>query len=1149
MLDCWPSKVNVNPPEVKKQKPYTPIHCHTSYSTYDACVMPAELVKVAARMGLKAISISDHGSLSGVFQFIAACEEHGLKPIVGYEAYLNAERKEEKKNRNNQHLCLFAMNQEGWKNLLMIHYDAVKNGFYYKPRTDLDFIAEHSAGLIATTACLGSPLLKTETPEEAEANLQKLKDAFGERLFVELQFSEQEVQKEATARLIQLAQNFEVEMCYGLDSHYAYPFDVFVQDVLMLANRKKTINDEEAEKFLYPARKLWLKSYGECLMEAEMNGFDVPRELVKQALANNDKIADMVNFKLEKGVHFPKFKMKGKSVDSDKFLGILLNRNFMKAMKSGKIPEGKESEYRARMQHEYKIICQCGYSDYFLLIWDMCRASKERGIFLAGGRGSAAGCLVSYVLEISNIDSIKHGLLFERFIDVNRKDFPDIDLDFESVRGNEVEKYLKEKYGTEQVTHVGTFSYFKTKSAILEILKVLGEKANDVFRLTKLMEADHREGIIPADELDEKIDELITSSNKKVSDILQKHRSFGFQLAKRLAGNVRHTSLHAGGTIVSPEPIYNYIPVMKTKQDIATGWAQGGDGRTELEKIGLVKIDILKVSAASIIKEAIELVKERNDVDLAESIWQIDLNDKKVLKYYSEGFTEGVFQVETDLVTGYLKRLKPERFSDVVACLGLVRPGTLSSGEADKFIKMKNGTIQPNFIHPSLKEITKETRGTFVFQEQLMNLMHKVAGFPISETLSALKLLKQLYKSEGDERLDEIVGKFKKGLIEHGDYTEEQAEELVDMLKEFWLYVFNKSHATAYAVTGFQMMWLKVYYPTEFYCALLRHTENKKEDKSDEVKTKKYIDEARKLGIKVFPPRFKRSKHLYTIEADKIIRCGTQMIVGIGAAGKQLEMIEGETFHSMLAEPKLDARKLNKTKITRLIRIGFFDGRTEEKMSRKQFETAYGYFVSDKKKYSDIHSRWQLKVERALQEVDDEYEESELLKFEKEAYRFYFSNHPISKYKSSVEAYNRKMKEEGKSESSMIRFPSELAGRRKKARIIGYISKARITTVKHGASKGRKMAIVSLGDGHTFINLLIWPKYYPSYEKIIREGSIILCLAKAKKSDEGLSFELNDSAKMGRQIVEPEKIFEKVLQTSGKEPITRIVRKVKHARN
>lgn len=1141
MFSQWPKKIDVSIPAPVKQKPYVPIHCHTSYSMFDACVMPADLVKAAASMGLQAISISDHGSLSGVFQFVKTCEEYKIKPVVGCEVYLNSKRLEDKKSRNNQHLCLFVMNQKGWKNLLKIHYDACKNGFYYVPRTDLDFISEHSEGLVATTACLASPLLKVETDEEAEKNLKKLIDVFGERLFVELQFNELEEQYAAVQKLLVFANKYKIKTCYGLDSHYAYPFDVYVQDILRMANFKKTINDEGAENNLYKTRKLYLKSYAECLKTPEELSYDIERDQVKAALEGNQQIADMCDFHFEKGIHFPKFKLNDEEVDSNKFLKNILNKNFTKAINSGRISSEQKQEYLARMNHEYDVICKCDYSDYFLLIWDMVLKSKSKGIFLAGGRGSAAGCLISFVLGISNIDPIKHGLLFERFIDVNRKDFPDIDLDWESERGNEVEAYLKEKYGEDHVTHVGTFSFFKTKSAVQTILKVLGESAKDVVRLTKFLESDHREGIIPADELDEKVDQLIVSGNKKLAGILAVHRDFGIQLAKRLAGNVRHSSLHAGGTIVTPEPIYNYVPVIKTKNDIATGFCQGGDGRTELEKMGLVKIDNLKVEAVGIVKEAIYLIKETKGIDLTEDIWKIDLEDKKVLRYYAEGLTCGIFQVDTELVTPYLKKLKPERFSDIVACLGLVRPGTLKSGEADKYIKLKNGEEKLKLIHPSLEEITKEFRGTFVFQEQLMELMHKVAGFPISETLAALKLLKQLYKSEGDQRLEAIVGKFKKGLCEISGFTYDQAEELVDMLKEFWLYVFNKSHATAYAVMGFQMMWLKVYYPTEFYCALLRKTDNKKEEGVDQVKTKRFIDEARKLGIKVFQPRFLKSGYDFTIEKENIIRCGMQIIVGVGVAGRQIEKASGSSLFEMMQDEKIEFRSLTKAKIQRLIKIGFFDGKiggTELQPTRKQMVAAWDKFHSIKKDKVLILHRWNECIQKAMFEENGEYEEIELLKFEKEAFRFYFSNHPITKYKTEVQQYNDQMKEEGKGSKSMLCFPSDLISRNKKARIIGYISNVKETTVSKGAMAGRKMGIVCLSDGNNVVTLLVWPKYYGTYQELLKEGNIVLVLAELKGSEEGLSYQLNEAAKIGMHIVEPEKIFKNVLQKKSKVAIT-----------
>lgn len=1108
----FPKKLDMTIPEYEEDKHlYTPIHVHSSYSLFDSVSTIMEIPEVAKKLGMKAVSLSDHGTMSGTFSFVEHCKSSGVKPIVGCEFYVNPRRLKKDKDANNQHLCLFAMNMEGWKNLLKITYDAVTNGFYFRPRTDLDFIAEHSEGLICTTACMASPIIKPfldDNKKQALNNLKKLKEVFGDRLYIEFQFNELDIQKKIVDWLEFITKRFGLKSLYGLDSHYTYPNDVYLQDIIKLNRRKMTVYDANWQEAIFDIRRLFIKPFQVALDEPEELGFKVTKQRVRSLLETTNELAGRIHFEFELGLHAPVYEHRGKAVDQAKFLKLQIQRGFLKKIKQGMIPKGQEEAYRKRTWYEYEQILKCGYPNYFLMIWDMVRVAVRRGIQKGIGRGSASGSLVSFVLDISGVDPIKHGLLFERFLDVERKDPPDIDLDWESERRNEIEDYLVEKYGKEKVAHVATFSYWGTKSALSEVFKTLGEDGSPIFEMSKWIRSDEKD-IRYAKHVDDAIEWLRKYCPKnEVIDLVDRQMELGVPLAKRLVDNVRHVGLHAGGIVVSPKPIWEYIPVIQHKGKIVTGFPQSSEIRRgewgTLEKIGLIKIDNLGVNSVSTIKATLLLIKERHDLDLFEHIWKVELDDSEVYRFYAECFTEGVFQVESDSINNFIRRLKPSNFSDICALMALYRPGSLQSGESERFIKRKAGKEKIEYVHPKLKKYLEDTYGCFVYQEQLMFIMQELAGFGKGEVLRKMKLLKQAYDVNNVDVLA-MVKRLREELIRLSNFTEKQADELTEMMRKCYAYIFNKSHATSYAFFSYQMMWLKVHYPIEFFCGLLSRTENQITELKGgaiKLKIKKYISAAKKLGITVLPPKFGVSGSEFKIIDDSTIVAGTRIIVGIGKSAAELDKtVDDSCFEDFVCNENIQWQKLNKSKVEKLIKIGYFDDsvKTRKSITKKQLVHAWKLYNERKKKKCERDTIVEA-IKESVKIVEGEYSKAELLEFQIQMFRFFFTEHPLESKDivNLIWKYNKKQSKK----ALKIRKVSELnSSSAKRGTMIGYISSIRRTVPKCGPSKGEQMAIVTIEDNRDKARVLIWPEFYeiPEYKKLLKEGNVLVLRLKRKK--------------------------------------------------
>jgi len=1009
---------------------------------------------------------------------------------------------------------------------LKITYDANINGFYYRPRTDLKYICEHSEGLICTTACIASPLTSPWLFEEQERlkgieNFEFLLSTFGDRLYLELQFNELDMQKQANDFLLMLAERHKCNIIYGLDAHYANKEDVDAQDFLILNNRKMTVNTLDWQDKVFSTRKLYIKSYSEAFDEPKELGYRILDKDVQRALESTIELSDRCSFEIQTGIHPPNFLHKGSPVNADKFLESTLIKSFYKMISKGRIPSDKKDEYFTRMQYEFKIIRQMNYCDYFLIIWDMVKAAKARGIFLGAGRGSGAGCLVSFVLGISEIDPVKYGLLFERFITPERKDPPDIDLDWESERGNEVEDYLKEKYGEDHVAHVASFATWKTKNSIKEVFKTLGESIQDADRLTAII-GENEGGGHDEREIDEVVEIARESGDKKMIAMIDRQEHTGVEIAKKLVGGVKHVSKHAGGTVISPKPIFDYIPVVRRNNEILTGFAQGGDGQGELEEIGLIKIDNLKVEKVSVIKDTLKLIKERHDEDI--NVWQLEPDDSKVYEYYRKGRTEGVFQLETAEATRFMVQLKPENFEDLRAVVALFRPGTLSSGEAMRFIKIKNGKEKAESIHPALDKILETTYGCVVYQEQIMQIMNQLAGIPLAKTTNNIKLLKKIYKSSGDERIEAIAKEFEEGLKTVSGFTDQQAAELMNTLKKAFEYIFNKSHATAYGFVSYITMWLKVHYPLEFFCSLFNWTKNEEKKGKygkKEIKLKKYIEGAMKIGIKMLPPVFGKSKHEYTIEGENI-RAGIKILVGLGAAGNQLELVEGQRFEDVIASDDVSFAKLNAKKIEILLDSGFFDGTMLSELNRRQSLFAWKIYKEKRKPKMTSEKRlsnWNESVAIALEECNpDDFSIADKTAREKECFRFFFNTHPMQDVET-IDAINE-VNDEYKTQCGSKKVKKQMilktvsacnADKASKQTIVGFISEVGVAKIKRGRTVGERYFIVTIEDHLAEARIMVWPKFasIEQYEEDLKVGDILAIRVK-KMSDDARTYQIGN---------------------------------------
>lgn len=855
------------------------LHNHCEYSLLDGYGHPDWFVKRAKELGQTAIAITDHGSVSSHYRWYESCKEAGIKPILGCEMYVVD--KVEDKTRGYYHITVLAKNLEGYRNLMKLVSFSYNEGFYYKPKVDWKIFKQYSKGLIVTSGCpsgkTGEMIKIGASKLEIINEIKRQREIFDD-YFIELAPWDFEEGRIIARVMYDIALEQKIPMLMTMDCHYPLKEHAEVQDVLLCV--QTGVKFEDPKRLKFDQQDFYLKSSEEMKASWESCYPDLP---FKEELINNTaKVADMVDFEfpLAKPIEFP---YKGDKV-------ALLKRMAWKGMKQRGLD--KKENYIARAKRELELIVEKDFVDYFLVIADLIQWSKKNGIFVGPARGSSCGSLICYVTHITEIDPIEYDLLFERFIDVNRTDLPDVDIDFEDERREEVKDYLRSKYGQDRVASIATFGTFKGRLCVQDVGKVFSVPAAEVEEVKKLIVqrsgGDSRFGYSVEDTFE---------SFEKAAAVLEKHPQLKY--AKHIEGQIRHLGVHAAGTIVSNEPIENFAAFYKSSK----GEKVISMDYHDVSAIGLLKIDLLGLTAMSVIKQALMMIKQRTGKDI--DMLKIKLDDPKVYESFQKGKMFGIFQFDGMAMMAVCKQVKPENFHELIAVNALSRPGPLHSGGTNDYIDRKMGRKQVIYLHPLLERLTGDTYGVTIYQEQVMMTVKELGNFTWGETSTIRKIMS---KNVGVESFNKFEQKFVSGAKENG-VDEDIAKEIWSKIYSFGSWAFNKSHCVAYTMIGYWMMWLKVYYPLEFYSAMLQK-------EHDEVKVRKIVKEFVADGNNLYPVDINRSKESFSIDGDGI-RVGFQDIKGIG----------GEIAKQLVAnQPYIDFNsvKVGSSAKDKLMRIGAF---------------------------------------------------------------------------------------------------------------------------------------------------------------------------------------------------------------------------------
>lgn len=954
------------------------LHVHSEYSLLDGASRLKDLVRTAAELGMTSLAITDHGVMYGVIDFYRLAKQHGIHPVLGCEVYVAPRSRFERTphvDDSPHHLVLLAENEQGYKNLISLVSAAYLEGFYYKPRVDRDLLAAHSEGLIAMSACLAGEIPKhilAGDDAKAREAAGSYREIFGPSgFFLELMDHQLPEQQRVNAGLREIGRQLGIPLVVTNDSHYIRKEDARVHDVLLCIQTGKTL--EEENRLRFSGKEFYLKS------AAEMAAL-FPDD--REALMRTREIAERCQVEFDfNQMHLPVFEVP-EGYDLDSYLKELcyagLKRRF-----PGEIP----AEVRERVDYELSVIRQMGFSGYFLIVQDFINWSRSRGILVGPGRGSAAGSLVAYALGITNINPLKYGLLFERFLNPDRITMPDIDIDFCFERRGEVIDYVVEKYGADHVAQIITFGTMMARAAIRDVGRVLNLPLSEVDRIAKLV----------PEELGVTIDKALETSPelKQLYDEDPDVRNL-LDLARAIEGMPRHASTHAAGVVISKDPLTCYVPLQRTGDSIVTQFP-----KETVEEIGLLKMDFLGLRTLTVIGDALKIIEQTQNIKL--DLDKIPLDDRDTYDLLGTGESRGIFQLESAGMRHILRNMKPRRFEDLIALVALYRPGPIGSGMVDDFISRKNGQTEVKYLHPVLEPILKETYGVILYQEQVMQISCDLAGFTMAQADS-------LRRAMGKKKPEVIAGlreTFISGAVKR-QVDPKVAGQIFDLMEHFAGYGFNKSHSAAYALIAYQTAYLKAHYPVAFMAALLTSFRGN----SDKVSY--YIQECRRLGIKILPPDVNESMENFTVVGDSI-RFGLAAVKNVGEEAVEAIIAarrKGGPFVSLDDFcQRVDLRQVNKRVIESLIMCGAFDSL---KAYRSQLiailedciETAQanrrdqGAQIEGQVSLFDlIEGPGRVQVQRSLPDIP-EYSRQELLAREKEVLGFYVSGHPLSGYRS-----------------------------------------------------------------------------------------------------------------------------------------------------
>jgi len=1062
------------------------LHLHTEYSLLDGASRPDELAKRVAQLGMPACAITDHGNMFGAVEFYNAMKKEKVKPIIGCEMYVAYGSRFDKAGVEdgqadagaNNHLIVLAANNEGYRNLVKLVSAGYTEGFYYKPRIDKELLRAHREGLIVLSSCLKGEVSQSlaggNLTKAKEAALQ-YKDILGaDNFFLEIQDHGIPDQQKIVPMMARLGEETGLRLVATNDSHYLNKDDAFAHEVLLCIGTGKTLGDEKRMKFY--SDDFYVKGPDE--MRRIFSGYG-------EALDNTVKIAERVNVSLDvSGHHLPKFPVPPGKDLAGYFAEVAragLERRLKAAapLFAAKKKKHEPQEYHDRLQTEIDIIMSMGFPGYFLVVWDFIKYAKDNGIPVGPGRGSGAGSLVAYSMGITDVDPLDYDLLFERFLNPERISMPDIDIDFCMNRRGEVIEYVRRKYGADKVAQIITFGTMAAKSVVRDVGRVLGLSYGLVDKVAKtiptgpdvtlLSAAKDSPALIDAMKNDHEVERII-------------------EIGSKLEGLSRHAGMHAAGVVITPEPVTNYVPLYRTNRDeIVTQY----DWRI-VEKMGLLKMDFLGLRTLTVIDDAIKSAKAAEGVSI--DIENLPLDDPEVFRLFQEGRTKGVFQFESGGMVDILRKSRPTQFEDLAALNALYRPGALDAGMVDVYVKCKTGAQKPKYLVPLMKELLEETYGVIVYQEQVMQIAQRVAGYSLGQA----DLLRKAMGKKDVVVMAAERGKFVEGAGVNG-YGKKKANEIFDYIEPFARYGFNKSHSVAYALVAYQTAWLKVHYPRHFMAALM----TSEMDRTDFVV--KFIHEASQMGIPILPPDINESNYAFTVVGPNIrFGLGAVKGVGEGAIESILEARQKKGRYTSLLDfcEAVDLRACNKKVIEALIKSGSFDflGVARRVLFESLEITAdSAQRAREEKERGQTSLFGSSNVARPLPTLASgrtgesdlrlraaEWPDDEKLRYEKETLGFYITGHPLNKYTDELRMFANATTD------TLHQYIDEIVN------IGGIVSQLKKSKIKKGPNEGKLMAKFILDDQRGSVDVVVFSDLYSKYARWLDNGIAVLLTAAVK---------------------------------------------------
>jgi DNA polymerase-3 subunit alpha len=1065
---------------VLKPSDYVHLHNHTHHSLLDGLTKIPDLVKIVKEFGMEAVAITDHGTMSGIIEFYKAARDAEIKPIIGFEAYVASRSRHDRdpaKDKARYHLTVLAMNNQGYQNLMRLSTTANLEGVYYKPRIDREIIEKYNEGLIVLSGCAGgevSETLKLDDYEGAKEVASWYKSIFGDRYYLEMQDHEWETQKKINKYLEKLSAELDIPLVVSNDGHYLVPDDRDAHEILLCVGTGAYLSDEQ---------RMTMKDF-------ELNVTD-PNEIISrwgkthpEAILNTKRIAERCKVELDLGgILIPKFPVPdGESEKSylDKLVyqGLAYRYGGIERRKTSgmSVKEAKKhipDDVMQRADYELSVIDSMGFNGYFLIVQDFINWGKERGIIFGPGRGSAAGSIIAFALRITDLDPLKYGLLFERFLNPDRISMPDIDVDIQDTRRDEVVQYCAQKYGEDHVSNIVTFGTMAARAAVRDVARVLQVPYAESDRLAKLVPAPNQGRHIP---LKVSVQNDLDLKNTYEGSPVAKQV---YDFAIRLEGTIRSHGVHACGVVIAPDELVKYIPLEYAQKGVVTTQFP----MTQVEELGLLKMDFLGLSNLTIINNALRIIKKINGVKI--DISTVPLDDEMAYKLLQQGDTTGVFQLESAGMKRYLRELKPTTFGDIIAMVALYRPGPMQF--IDSFIKRKHGRESISFLHPKFENALKETYGILVYQEQFMQISKDFAGFTGGQADT-------LRKAVGKKKIDlmrKVKADFVEGSVKHSGADPKLAEEFWAQLEEFANYCFNKSHAACYGLIAYWTAYLKAHYPEAFMAALMTS------DQNDIDRLAIEINECKHMGIKVLPPDINEGFVEFAVVPDKKeIRFGMAAVkgVGVGAVEEILRARADGKFISVEDFAKrVSTNKFNKKAWESLIKSGGFDSLGDRSDLLFNLDTIQAFASKLQKEamsgqtdlFGSLGDAVHVQPTVTLQIAPAKHTDRERLMWERELMGLYVSAHPLDNY----DAYFQEQT------VSLAQLNPDIDGR--KVTIGGLILSVRTIITKNGS----KMAFVGIEDKTGESEIIVFPNLYEQVGAKLVQDAVIRATGKASARD------------------------------------------------